>query len=212
MEYIVMQIKEIEPQIVIETYSGQKVDAVIATGSDSAALHFRAMFGQIPTLIRGSRHSVAVLTGRESEEDIKNLSKDIFTYCGLGCRNVSLIFAPEGFNFSLTVPAMPEGYRNNYRHTRALLTLQGKEFTDYGGAISIESDASFSRFISCINICRYRAIEEVKEWLKQNDSRLQCVVSAEKIHSRSVGFGRAQYPRLTDYADEIDVMKFLETI
>ena len=212
MEYIVSQILDIEPQIVIETYSGQKVDAVIATGSDSAALHFRAMFGQIPTLIRGSRHSVAVLTGRESEEDIKNLSKDIFTHCGLGCRNVSLIFAPEGFNFSLTVPAMPEGYRNNYRHTRALLTLQGKEFTDYGGAISIESDASFSRFISCINICRYRAIEEVKEWLKQNDSRLQCVVSAEKIHSRSVGFGRAQYPSLTDYADEVDVMKFLETI
>lgn len=212
MEYIVSQLIEIEPELVIEQYSGQKVDAVIATGSDSAALHFRAMFGDIPALIRGSRHSVAVLTGSESEADIANLSTDIFTYSGLGCRNVSLIFAPEGFNFSLTVPQMPAGFSNNYRHARALMTLQGKNFTDWGGALAIEGEASFPRFISSINICRYRGIHEVEDWLKKNDSRLQCVVSAEKIHSRSVPFGRAQYPRLNDYADEVDVMNFLLSI
>jgi len=212
MEYIVGQLTEIEPELIIEQYSGQAVDAVIATGSDSAALHFRAMFGDIPTLIRGSRHSVAVLTGRESEADIANLSKDIFTYSGLGCRNVSLIFAPEGFNFSLTVPQMPAGFSNNYRHARALMTLQGKNFTDWGGALAIEGEASFPRFISSINICHYNNIHEVEDWLKKNDSRLQCVVSAEKIHSRSVPFDRAQYPRLNDYADEVDVMNFLLSI
>ena len=212
MEYIVGQLTDIEPELNIEQYNGQKVDAVIATGSDSAALHFRAMFGDIPALIRGSRHSVAVLTGDESETDINNLSKDIFTYSGLGCRNVSLIFAPEALSFSLTVPQMPEGYNNNYRHARALLTLQGKNFTDCGGAITVEGESNFSRFISCINICRYNDISEVEGWLKQNDSRLQCVVSAEKIHSRSVSFGMAQYPNLNDYADEVDVMNFLVNI
>lgn len=212
MEYIIGQLTDIEPELNIEQYNGQKVDAVIATGSDSAALHFRAMFGDIPALIRGSRHSVAVLTGNESETDIDNLSKDIFTYSGLGCRNVSLIFAPEALSFSLTVPQMPEGYNNNYRHARALLTLQGKNFTDCGGAITVEGKANFSRFISCINICRYNDISEVEDWLKQNDSRLQCVVSAEKIHSRSVPFGMAQHPNLNDYADEVDVMNFLLNI
>ena len=209
MEYIVNELLTIEPTLKIEQYSGQDVDAVIATGSDSAALHFRAMFGEIPALIRGSRHSVAVLTGNESEDDIANLSKDIFTYSGLGCRNVSLIFAPHGFNFRLTVPPMPEGYNNNYRHARALMTLQGKNFTDCTGALMAEGGAEFSHFISCINICRYSNISEVKDWLTKNDSRLQCVVSLEKIHSRSVKFGRAQYPQLNDYADEVDVMNFL---
>ena len=209
MEHIVNELQDIEPQLIIEQYSGQNVDAVIATGSDSAALHFKAIFGDIPALIRGSRHSVAVLTGKESEQEIENLSKDIFTHSGLGCRNVSLIFAPEDFDFKLTVPPMPEGYNNNYRHVRALLTLQGKRFTDCGGALTTESDAAFSRYISLINICRYSDINYVKQWLSENGCRLQCVASHEKIDSRSVEFGRAQYPELNDYADEVDVMKFL---
>ena len=84
MEYIVRSLKQIEPALTIEQYrSDAAIDAVIATGSDSAALHFRSLFGAIPALIRGSRHSVAVLSGSESSEDIEALSRDIFTHCGL---------------------------------------------------------------------------------------------------------------------------------
>lgn len=212
MEYIVSQLLSIEPQLVIEQYNGGAVDAAIATGSDSATLHFRAMFGDIPTLIRGSRHSVAVLTGCESGKQLEALSRDIFTYSGLGCRNVSLIFAPEGFDFKLAVPTMPVGYQNNYRHARALLTMQGVPFTDHNGALTAEGRAAFSRHISCINICRYSSLAEVEQWLAENDSHLQCVVSAQNLHPRTVDFGMAQYPRLNDYADDVDVMKFLLTL
>ena len=212
MEYIVSQLLSIEPQLVIEQYDGGAVDAAIATGSDSATLHFRAMFGDIPTLIRGSRHSVAVLMGCESGKQLEALSRDIFTYSGLGCRNVSLIFAPEGFDFKLAVPTMPVGYQNNYRHARALLTMQGVPFTDHNGALTAEGRAAFSRHISCINICRYSSLAEVEQWLAENDHRLQCVVSAQNLHPRTVDFGMAQYPRLNDYADDVDVMKFLLTL
>ena len=212
MEYIVSQLQAIEPQLVIEQYDGGAVDAAIATGSDSATLHFRAMFGDIPTLIRGSRHSVAVLTGCESGKQLEALSRDIFTYSGLGCRNVSLIFAPKGYDFTLTVPDMPAGYKNNYRHARALLTMQGVPFTDHNGALTAEGRAAFSRHISCINICRYSSLAEVEQWLTENDHRLQCVVSAQNLHPRTVDFGMAQYPRLNDYADDVDVMKFLLTL
>ena len=212
MEHIVSQLLSIEPQLVIEQYDGGAVDAAIATGSDSATLHFRAMFGDIPTLIRGSRHSVAVLTGCESGKQLEALSRDIFTYSGLGCRNVSLIFAPKGYDFTLTVPDMPAGYKNNYRHARALLTMQGVPFTDHNGALTAEGRAAFSRHISCINICRYSSLAEVEQWLTENDHRLQCVVSAQNLHPRTVDFGMAQYPRLNDYADDVDVMKFLLTL
>ena len=210
MEYIVDSLLEIEPKLTIEQMGADSViDALIATGSDSAALHFRTMYGDIPTLIRGSRHSIAVLTGGESREDIEALQRDIFTYSGLGCRNVSLLFAPKGFDFTLSVPTMPEGYNNNYRHTRALMTMQGKSFTDIGGAITVEGDALFPRHISCINIYRYDSISEVERWIEHNNSRLQCVVSNIEHLPRSVKFGMAQYPRLNDYADDVDVMKFL---
>jgi hypothetical protein len=53
----------------------------------------------------------------------------------------------------------------------------------------------------------------VREWLTAHDESLQCVVSAiEGLHSRQVSFGQAQQPRLTDYADERDVMKFLSEL
>ena len=209
MEYIVNQLQDIEPTLTIEQYNGQSVDAVIATGSDSAALHFKSMFGNIPTLIRGSRHSVAILTGEENNKQLEGLAKDIFTYSGLGCRNVSLIFAPHNFNFSLSVPQMPQSYINNYRHARALMTMQGKEFLDCNGALLIEGKAEFPRHISCINICRYDSLDSVKEWLSENDNRIQCVVCSQKVHSRTVDFGQGQYPSLNDYADQVDVMKFL---
>ena len=212
MEHIVRELQAIEPKLIIEQYNGQRLDAAIATGSDSATLHFKAMFGDIPTLIRGSRHSVAVLTGDESREQLEALSRDIFTYSGLGCRNVSLVFAPEGYDFTLTVPDMPAGYRNNYRHARALMTLQGTAFKDHNGALTVEGPAAFSRHISCISIARYSSLMEVEQWLTDNDSRLQCVVSEKKLHPRTVDFGMAQYPRLNDYADDVDVMKFLLTL
>ena len=213
MEYIVDSLLEIEPKLTIEQMGADCViDALIATGSDSAALHFRTMYGDIPTIIRSSRHSIAVLTGGESREDIEALQRDIFTYSGLGCRNVSLLFAPKGFDFTLSVPTMPEGYNNNYRHTRALMTMQGKSFTDIGGAITVEGDALFPRHISCINICRYDSISEVERWIEHNNSRLQCVVSNIEHLPRSVKFGMAQYPRLNDYADDVDVMNFLLTL
>ena len=213
MEHIVKTLQVIEPQLVIEQLTdNSRVDAVIATGSDTAALHFKAMFGSIPTLIRGSRHSVAVLSGNESCAELEGLSKDIFTYSGLGCRNVSLIFAPQGFDFQLVVPQMPQGYNNNYRHTRALMTMQGVIFNDCNGALTVEGGAEFPRHISCINICRYNSIDDVKTWLVENKERVQCVVSSENSISGAVAFGRAQYPSLNDYADNVDVMNFLLTL
>ena len=45
--------------------------------------------------------------------------------------------------------------------------------------------------------------------VKVNDNELQCIVTNTIEHPRRVEFGRAQYPALWDYADGVDVMKFL---
>ena len=210
--YVEKLLCEIEPVLRIEKYEeGAEYDAVIATGGESANLYFRTTFADVPCLLRGSRHSVAVLSGKESKSEISAIADDIFTYSGLGCRNVSLVFVPKGFRPKFEVRKMCRAYHNNYLQCRALLTMQSREFEDLGEAILVYSQvAEFPRFLSQINVVEYDSLEEVQSWLKANDESLQCVVTAiGGLHSRQVPFGKAQRPSLTDYADERDVMKFL---
>ena len=213
--YVEQLLRDIEPSLCIEQYSeGVDYDAVIATGGESANLYFRAAFGAAPTLLRGSRHSVAVLSGKETKGELGSLADDIFIHSGLGCRNVSLVFVPKGYAPKLEVRKMGRAYHNNYLQCRALLTMQGVKFDDLTEAVAVRSQvAEFSRFLSQINIVEYSSLDEVQQWLAAHDESLQCVVSAiEGLHSRQVPLGRAQRPTLFDYADERDTMQFLAAI
>ncbi|MBR2027273.1 MAG: aldehyde dehydrogenase [Alistipes sp.] len=209
--YVEDLLREIEPELRIERYvEGADYDAVIATGGDSANLYFRTAFEGVPSLLRGSRHSVAVLSGKESKEQLQGLADDIFTYSGLGCRNVSLLFVPKGYKLALPVRKMCRAYHNNYLQCRALLTMQGVAFSDLGEAVVVPSTAEFPRYLSQINVVEYDDLRAVKRWLAERDEALQCVVSGiEGLHSRTVPIGRAQLPTLFDYADERDTMQFL---
>lgn len=211
-DYIISELHDIEPSIPVGYYAGGTVDAVIATGSDNANRYFRSNFAGIPSLLRGSRHSVAVLSGDETAEELRALGRDVFAYSGLGCRSVSLIFAPRGVDVDIRCdePANPK-YRNNYVQTRAVLAMRGIPFRDAGCAVLVES-RDFPSELSCINIARYDHLSEVGEWLAAHDGELQCVVSRCVGHSRRVEFGHAQHPTHTDYADDVDTMLFLSDI
>ena len=213
MDFIIEQLRDIEPSVPVEYYDSQRIDAVTATGSDNTNRYFRAQFGGIPSLLRGSRSSVAVLTGDETEEELRGLSEDIFAYSGLGCRNVSLILTPRGHTPKIPAPHdVNPKYTNNYRQTRAIAAMRGEEFTDLGCAI-LTVGRDFPTELSRINYAYYDSAEEVADWLAAHDGELQCVVSRDAgLHPRAVGFGRAQHPQLTDYPDAVDVMEFLERI
>ena len=213
MEYVVQTLRELDPEIPIATSDGadRAVDAVIATGSDNANRYFRARYADIPTLLRGHRQSVAVLSGMESEQELKGLADDIWAYSGLGCRNVSLLFLPEGYRPELTMPVVHPKYHNNYLQTRALLTMQGHSFLDLGAAVAVEQ-REFPTALSELSYSCYRTMDEVAAWLAAHDAELQCVVTTCLEHPRRVEFGQAQSPRLTDYPDARDVMAWLSQI
>lgn len=211
--YIEELLLDIEPALRIERYEESgNYDAVIATGGDSANLYFRNRFKGVPALLRGSRHSVAVLSGNESSEELEGLSRDVFTYSGLGCRSVSLVFVPKEYRLVLPVHKMCRAYHNNYIQHRALLTMTNRAFEESGEALFVRGEADFPSRLSQINIAEYSDVAEVRAWLAENDERLQCVVAAERLHGRCVAFGRAQHPTLTDYADEKDTMAFLYSV
>ena len=207
--YIIDTIRDISPAVAISEFDpAAAYDRVIATGSNETARHFSARYSSTPSLVRGSRHSVAILSGNESEGEIAALQRDIFTHNGLGCRSVSLIFLPQGTTLKLTPPAMGAMYRGNYRHCKAMRTMLSQPFSDFGECIAVE-ECGFPTNISQINYCYYRSIEEVEQWITKKDNELQCIVTSIIEHPRRVDFGRAQYPSLWDYADGVDVMKFL---
>lgn len=211
MNFVVEELRAIEAEIAIEQYDpATEYDMVIATGGDEAALHFSRRYAHCPTLIRGSRHSVAVLAGDESEEEIEALQRDIFSYNGLGCRSVSLVMLPRGAELTIRPPKMNRMYSGNYRHTRAMMALTAQAFKDLGECIAMER-REFPQQISCVNYCYYDSLQEVEQWLWEMDEKIQCVITRAIDHKRAVGFGRAQYPTLWDYADGVDVMKFLTT-
>lgn len=211
MNFVVEELRAIETEIAIEQYDpATEYDMVIATGGDEAARHFSRRYAHCPTLIRGSRHSVAVLAGDENEEEIEALQRDIFSYNGLGCRSVSLVMLPRGAEFTIRPPKMNRMYRGNYRHTRAMMALTAQAFKDLGECIAMEQ-REFPQQISCVNYCYYDSLQEVEQWLWEMDEKIQCVITRAIDHKRAVGFGRAQYPTLWDYADGVDVMKFLTT-
>ena len=136
MEYVVGLLCGLAPGIRVERYvPEERYDAAIATGSDNTGRYFHALFDGIPSIIRGSRSSVALLTGEETDGELHALGRDIFRYSGLGCRNVSLVFIPLDYDLARFVRAVapPEEavnpkYRNNYRSLRARLRAAGGGF------------------------------------------------------------------------------------
>lgn len=212
MEYIVDTLRELNPDVPVERCDGPApVDALIATGSDDAERYFRSRYAGLPMLLRGSRQSVAVLSGRETPEQLAGLADDIWAYSGLGCRSVSLLFCPEGYDLQLTMPAVNDKYRNNYRQRRALCEMTGRPFRDLGAALAVGS-REFPAALSELSVARYRTLDEVAAWLAEHDREVQCVVTEALPHPRRADFGRAQSPGLTDWPDGRDVLAWLAAL
>lgn len=190
------------------------IDAVIATGSNNSLQYFEQYFGKYPHIFRKNRTSVAILNGGETEEELYALGKDIFTYFGLGCRNVSQIFIPEDFDLNLLFKAIlpynsiinHHKYANNYDYNKAIHLLNLVELLDNGFILLRETDELFSP-LAMLYYKRYKHIKTVEEFLHDNKENIQAVVS-----SKHIPFGAAQQPGLGDFADHIDTMKWLEAL
>ncbi len=212
MDYIVAELLALAPDIPVERYDGTSpVDAVIATGSDNTERYFKARYAGRPMLLRGSRQSVAVLSGRETAGQLAGLSDDIWAYSGLGCRNVSLLFVPEAYELQLEMPPVNDKYKNNYRQTKALLQMNGTAYRDFGRAVAVEQ-WDFPKSLCELAVARYRTLDEVSAWLAEHDRKIQCVVTDCLPHERRADFGRAQSPGLTDWPDGRNVLAWLTTL
>ncbi|NER16738.1 acyl-CoA reductase [Spongiivirga citrea] len=190
-------------------------DAVIATGSNNTARYFEYYFKDVPSIIRKNRNSVAILTGNETEEDMQALSEDIFRYYGLGCRSVSKVFVPKGYDFDALFKGVyhqsaiieTAKYANNYDYNKAVYIMSQFDILE-NGFLMIKEDESCSSPIATLFYETYKDTNELKERLKNDEDQIQCIVSKGFTDSE-ITFGQTQCPELNDYADGEDTIEFL---
>jgi hypothetical protein len=196
------------------------IDAIIATGSDNTARYFEYYFRKHPHIIRKNRSSIAILTGNESPEDINSLSLDMFTYFGLGCRNVSKLYVPADFNpvqflDHLTNPFEVHNhfkYSNNYVYNRTILLMKKEPHLD-NGFILLKEDTGIHPPLSVIYYEKYDSIPALIKIIEPIRDKIQVVVSKENIPGiETVPFGMSQQPELWDYADGVDTLQFLTNL
>ena len=209
MRYIVEELRNLEPEIPIYDDSSERhYDMAIATGGEDANRYFRDHFMGTRTLLRSSRHSLAILDGKESAKELEALNNDITRYSGLGCRSVALLMLPRGYDVTLPMCKVANPKLNaNIRTMRALMTMQGRRFKDQGGYLMVEGQ-EFPTSLATVSLCYYDDIESVKHWIAEHSEAIQCIVSHADIEG-VIPFGCAQRPTLWDYADGVDTMAFL---
>ncbi len=190
-------------------------DAVIATGSNNTARYFESYFKNYPSIIRKNRNSVAVITGTETPEDFTALSNDIFQYFGLGCRSVSKLYVPEGFDFSVFFQGMfhkkalieNAKYANNYDYNKAVYLMSEFDLLE-NGFLMIKEDPSYASPIATVFYEYYSDVQQLKKTLTADNEEIQCIVSKDFV-PHEVSFGQTQHPALWDYADGVNTLAFL---
>jgi hypothetical protein len=187
-------------------------DAYIATGSNNSARYFDFYFSKYPSIIRHNRSSVAILKGDETKDVLEKLSDDIHAFFGLGCRNVTKLFVPEGYDF---VPLLSSfhrykyfadhhKYRNNYDYHLSIQIMNNRFYMTNEATLLVEEASVFSP-ISQLNYGFYSNRNELLNSLKNNEE-IQCIAGVD------IPPGAAQSPGLMDYADGKDTLQFLLTL
>ena len=212
IERLIEANKGLEDFICVEPMLKNK-DAYIATGSDNSSRYFDYYFGKYPHIIRKNRTSIAVLNGEETEEEVLNLGKDIFTYFGLGCRNVSKIYMKDkidlqsllGYLETYKWVADHHKYFNNYEYNKSIYLVNKTPHLD-NGFLLLKEDSQLVSPIAVLYYEVYESDEDLKNKLARDREKIQCTVGRGQNY---IPFGAAQNPSVSDYADRVDTMSFL---
>ena len=198
----------------IDDVKNRNFDGVIATGSDNSAQYFEYYFKRAKKIIRKNRRSVAVLDGSESAMELQGLANDVFAYFGLGCRNVSKLFLPKGYDldnlfkafYSYSDVVNHKKYGNNYDYNKAIFLIGSNDLIE-NGFLLMKEDKSLLSPVAMLYYEFYNDMNTVEQFVEENAEKLQCVVS-----KKDIAFGNTQKPNLWDYADGVDTVDFLREL
>lgn len=213
MQFVIDSLIEINPlfkERIIVQEQLKNCNAYIATGSNSAGDYFEQYFGKYPHIIRKNKTSIAILDGTENMDALNLLADDMMLYFGMGCRNVTQVWVPTGYDFLPLVTALKKydylidqhKYKHNYDYQLALLMMNRQYYMDAGGILLSENPSPFA----ALSQIHYQFYENDK-LPEINPLNVQCIVG-----KTGLAFGSLQKPSLSQYADGEDTLEFLSTL
>jgi len=219
IKFIINKLITISPSIdkkinIVDDFVKCQFDALIATGSDNSFKYFNYYFKDYKSIIRKNRRSIAILDGSETPQDLISLSNDIFLHFGLGCRNVSKLYLPNGYDLNKLFNAFYDyhdiinhlKYSNNYDYNKTVYLMNGEKLLD-NGFVLLKEDASIQSPVATVFYEYYANKIDLFKFIKENNFLFQCVVGKDNID-----FGQTQFPNLDSYADGVDTINFLKSI
>lgn len=214
-KFLLDKAPELEGKMAFTQEKLENFDAVIATGSNNTGRYFEYYFNRYPHIIRKNRNSIAVLTGKESHEELSALGEDIFRYFGLGCRSVSKLMVPENWDFDAFFNAIypfrnlidHHKYANNYDYNKAVFLMSDFKLLD-NNFLLLKEEGQFASPIGTLYYEYYENEPALLKVLSNAKEKIQCVVGAATLRD-AIPFGSTQIPKLDDYADGVDTIAFL---
>jgi hypothetical protein len=196
-------------ELVIFSDNLKGCDAYIATGSNNSARYFEQYFAKYPHIIRKNRTGIAILYGNETQQELGLLADDIQTFFGLGCRNVTQVWVPEGYDFTPLMKALEKydhfmdnhKYKHNYDYVLTINMMNREPYFTNGSIVISPGNSPFAG-IANLKYATYKQVDDVISTL--NPDEIQVIVG----HGFKP-FGQAQCPGFFDYADGVDTMAFL---
>ena len=133
-------------------------------------------------------------------------------FLGLVAEMSQIFFVPEHYDFVPLLQSFSNykyfadhhKYRNNYDYNLSIQIMNNRFYMTNETTLLVESAALFSP-ISQLNYSFYSEIDSLLSNLNHKEE-IQCIAGID------VDFGKAQCPKLSDYADGIDTMQFLLTL
>ena len=186
-------------------------DSVIATGSNNTSRYFDYYFGKYPHIIRKNRNSIGIIEGNETGAEIAGLGADVFLYFGLGCRSISKIYVPVGYDVRALAERWSEysylaehnKYANNYDYNKAVFIVNRDEYIDTGFLLG-RNDSRLASPVAVLHFEYYQTVDDLQRETELLKDSIQCIAGRN-----NTPFGKAQMPELWDYADGIDTLEFL---
>lgn len=206
------------------------VEAVIATGSDEtrAWAEERCARAGIPParrLLRGHRYTVAVLDGDETEDERERLAEDALLHEGFGCRNVAVVWAPEGLepdpyftafaDFRGVFPAHGSTAGRLKLQQAFLAAVDAPHASGEGLEFLISKGDPEPQPPGHVRWSEYADLDAVRAWLGAEHDALQLVVARPGLLAAlgsavpAEPLGDAQRPALDWCPDGVDTMRWL---
>ncbi|MFO8087358.1 MAG: hypothetical protein R6T91_06060 [Bacteroidales bacterium] len=183
-------------------------DKLIVTVPSSHHEQWDKYFSRYSGKIRRPRYAAAIVTGKETLNQMEALGNDIFRYFGKTFNNVTKLYIPKNYNLKLFKEAFEPfqqelnyhtAYFNNYEYNKSIYLINQEATTDFGYVL-FKEDALLPSRIGVIHIQRYQNQAALEQMIQADQAMLSHLVCIDSIQNHTtISPGKVHIPDFSDH-------------